>query len=198
MLKLYHDTVLTKRIGLPMANYTRGKNFVANKSTVLHTVAKMFLAQGYHKTTLRDIAKESGIAYSSLINIFGSKEGMLSELVAYVLEGQFTATKKLLSGVTDDKILFYAAETTLQLYMAESHEHIREMYTVSYSLPDTSKIIYNTITRKLEDIFKEHLPELETKDFYCLEIASGGIMRSFITVPCDIFFTLDMKIKFFL
>ena len=181
-----------------MANLTRGKNFVANKSNVLHTVAKMFLAQGYHKTTLRDISKESGIAYSSLINIFGSKEGMLSELVAYVLEGQFVATKKLLSGVTEDKILFYAAETTLQLYMAESHEHIREMYTVSYSLPETSRIIYNTITRKLENIFKEHLPELKTKDFYCLEIASGGIMRSFITIPCDMFFSLDMKVKFFL
>ena len=31
------------------------------------------------------------------------QEGMLAELVAYVLEGQFEATAKLLSGVTDDK-----------------------------------------------------------------------------------------------
>lgn len=158
----------------------------------------MFLSQGYHRTTLRDIAKEAQVAYSSLINIFGSKEGLLSELVAFVLEGQFEATEKLLSGKTEDKILFYAAETTLQLYMAESHEHIREMYSVSYTLPETSKIIYSTITGKLESIFKEHLPELETKDFYCLEIASGGIMRSFMTVPCDMFFTMDMKVRTFL
>ena len=82
--------------------------------------------------------------------------------------------------------------------MAESHEHIREMYAVSYSLPETSRIIYNTITHKLEEIFKDHLPDLDTKDFYCLELASGGIMRSFMTVPCDMFFTMDMKIKTFL
>ena len=181
-----------------MARLSRGKNFEKTKSRLLHIVAQMFLEQGYHRTTLRDISERAGIAYSSLINIFGSKEGMLSELVAYVLEGQFEATSKLLAGRTDDKILFYAAETTLQLYMAESHEHIREMYSVSYSLPETSRIIYNTITHKLEDIFKEHLPDLDTKDFYCLEIASGGIMRSFMTVKCDMFFDMNMKVRFFL
>lgn len=198
MLYLYHDTTLNFERGIKMARIGRGKNFEKMKSKLLHTVAAMFLEQGYHKTTLRDISNAAGVAYSSLINVFGSKEGMLAELVAFVLEGQFEATAKLLSGKTEDKILFYAAETTLQLYMAESHEHIREMYSVSYTLSETSRIIYDTITHKLEDIFKEHLPELETKDFYCLEIASGGIMRSFMTVPCDMFFTMDMKIRFFL
>lgn len=181
-----------------MARIGRGKNFEKTKSKLLHIVAGMFLEQGYHKTTLRDISAESGVAYSSLINIFGSKEGILSELVEFVLEGQFEATAKLLQGVTEDKILFYAAETTLQLYMAESHEHIREMYAVSYSLPETSKKIYGAITHKQEQIFAELLPELDTKDFYCLEIASGGIMRSFMTVPCDMFFTMEMKVRFFL
>ena len=181
-----------------MARLSRGKNFEGMKSRVLHVVAKMFLSQGYHRTTLRDVAREAGIAYSSLINIFGSKEGILSELVAYVLEGQFSATAQLLNGKTEDKILFYAAETTLQLYMAESHEHIREMYAVSYSLPETSRVIYDTITGKLQEIFREHLPNLREQDFYCLELASGGIMRSFMTVPCDRFFTMDMKVRSFL
>ena len=181
-----------------MANLSRGKNFASNRSKALHVAAASFLARGYHATTLREIAREAGVAYSSLINIFGSKEGLLCALVAFVLEGQFAAAKEMVQGKTEDKILFYAAETTLQLYMAESHEHIREMYAVSYSLPASSRVIYNTITHKLEEIFREHLPTLETKDFYCLELASGGIMRSFMTVPCDMFFTMDMKVKAFL
>ena len=181
-----------------MARIGRGKDFERTKSKLLHVVARDFLNHGYYKTTLRDISKESGVAYSSIINIFGSKEGILAELVAFVLEGQYEATGELLRGVSDDRILFFATETTLQLYMAESHEHIREMYSVSYSLPETSKIIYGTVTEKLESIFGEYRPELETKDFYCLEIALGGIMRSFMTVPCDMFFTMDMKVKSFL
>lgn len=181
-----------------MANLSRGKNYAATKSRALHVAARSFLARGYHATTLRELAEEAEVAYSSLINIFGNKEGILSELVAFVLEGQFAAAKRMVEGKTEDNILFYAAETTLQLYMAESHEHIREMYAVSYSLPESSRIIYNTITHKLEEIFCEHLPTLETKDFYCLELASGGIMRSFMTVPCDMFFTMEMKVKAFL
>ena len=181
-----------------MSRIGRGKNFENTKSRLLHIVAGMFLEQGYHRTTLRDISQKADVAYSSLINIFGSKEGILSELVALVFECQFEATEKLLSGITEDKILFYAAETTLQLYMAESHEHIREMYSVSYSLPETSRIVFGTVTKKLEDILSEHLPNHKTSDFYCLEIAAGGIMRSFMTVPADMFFTMDMKVRSFL
>ena len=65
-------------------------------------------------------------------------------------------------------------------------------------MPATTDIIQQTITGKLENIFKEHLPHFETKDFYELEIASGGIMRGFMTVPCDMYFTMDRKITRFL
>ncbi len=92
----------------------------------------------------------------------------------------------------------YAFETVLQLHVAESLEHIREMYLVSYSLPNASKVVYKTITNKLEDIFKDRLPNLETKDFYELEIAVAGIMRGYISVPCDMYFTMARKVKIFL
>ena len=92
----------------------------------------------------------------------------------------------------------YAFETVLQLYMAESIEHIREMYTVSYSLPNSTQVVYKTITNKLEETFKEHLPQLETKDFFELEIASAGIMRGYLSNPCDMYFTMERKVRRFL
>ncbi len=111
-----------------------------------------------------------------------------------MLEGQFKATESLLKDKTEDKILFYAAETTLQLHMAESSEHIRDIYKAAYSLSATTDIIQQTITHKLEEIFKPSLPDLETKDFFELEIASGGIMRGFLTIPCDMYFTMERKV----
>lgn len=168
------------------------------KSKCLHAAAKLFLSKGYTSSTVREIAQEAGVNVSAMIRSCGSKEDLLCELVAYVLEGQFQSTKQILTGITDDKILFYAAETTLQLYMAESSEHIRELYSVAYSLPKSAAIIYYAVTEKLEDIFKEHLPHLETKDFYEYEIASAGIMRNFMTVPCDMYFTMERKVARFL
>ena len=168
------------------------------RSRVLHAAAKLFLERGYQSSTLRRIADTAGVNYGSLCFAFKSKENILCELVAYVLEAQFEATERLLRDVTDDKILFYAAETTLQLHIAESSEHMREMYNVSYSLPASTEIIQRQLTCKLEDIFHEQLPYFQTKDFYEREIASGGIMRGFMSVPCDMYFTMKRKVKSFL
>ena len=181
-----------------MAKETKITRGEANRSKILHAAAKLFLSQGYAESTVKEIAQEAGVNMGSLTFVFKNKENILCELVGFVLEGQFEATETLLKGITEDKVLFYAVETVMQLHMAESSEHMREMYAVSYSLPHSSQIIYRTITGKLEYIFKEYLPHLESKDFYEREIASGGIMRGFMTVPCDMYFTMERKVKSFL
>jgi len=168
------------------------------REKVLHTSAKLFFEKGYYNSTLREIANKSEVNYGSLTFAFKSKENILSELIAKVFEYQFEMSDKYLIGITKDKILYYAFETTLQLYLAESSEHMREMYNVSYSLNTPSLEVFRTISNKLEYIFKEQLPSYEKKDFYELEIASAGIMRNFITVPCDVYFTMERKVKRFL
>lgn len=164
----------------------------------LPAAAKLFLEKGYTNTTMKEIAKCAGIDYNSLNRTFRLKENVLGALVEQVLEGQFKRTAEFLAGKTDDPILFYAAETTLQLYMVESGENIRDLYATAYSLPNTTKIIQDTITAKLEHIFKEYLPHLQSKDFFECEIASGGIMRGFMTTPCDRYFTMERKVAAFL
>lgn len=181
-----------------MANYKLGKDHEKMKNRVLFVSAKLFLQKGYTNTTLREITKEADINLGSLINLFRNKEDILAALVEYVLEGQFNAASQMLKGKTDDKIIFYAAETTLQLYMAESSEYIRDLYNCAYSLPKTTKIIQQTITAKLSDIFHEHLPNLGSLDFFKLEIASGGIMRAFMAVPCSIWLSMEQKVESFL
>ncbi len=181
-----------------MAVKTQAQRHEEMKNKVLYVAAKLFLEKGYTETSLKEISSTAKINIGSLINLFKTKENILCELVEYVLEGQFRATEEFLKNKTDDKILFYAAETTLQLHMAESNEYIRDLYAAAYSMPNTMTLIQQKITGKLEEIFKEQLPTLETKDFFELEIASGGIMRSFMTTPCDMYFTMDRKVRRFI
>lgn len=169
-----------------------------NKQLVLHASAKLFLQKGYTSTTLRQIAKEAGVNIGSLMYTYENKENILCDLVTFVLEGQFTTTAKLLEGVTEDKLLFWAAETTLQLYMAESSEPIREIYLAAYSQPKSAALIYQNIAAKMQSYFREFYPEFEIKDFYELEIATAGIIRGFMSVPCDMYFTMDRKVKRYL
>ena len=168
------------------------------KSLILSTAAKMFIENIYSKTTMNELAKNAGITYGELFRVVQDKETLLCNLVGHVLECQFEKANEVLNSDTDNLIKYYAFETVLQLHIAESNENMREMYSVSYSLPHAAEVVYRTITKNLEVIFKDRLPNLETKDFYELEIAAAGIMRSYITVPCNIYFTMERKIKRFL
>ena len=181
-----------------MANVRSVKDIENLRKKVMHAAATLFLTRGFNQTTVKEISAAAGVSTNTIFYEMKSKDEMLVELVRYVLEGQFQATAKMLNGITDDKILFYAAETTLQLHMAESSEYIRELYGAAYSLPKSTEYIQKTITGKLEEIFKEHLPHLETKDFYELEVASGGIMRGFMTIPCNMYFTMERKVRRYL
>ena len=173
-----------------------GRKLFRNK--VLYAAAKCFLEHGYTNTSNKTIAECAGVHCGSMTQHFGTKENILCELVEYVLKSQFEFTENMLNGITDDKILIYAAETTLQLNMAESSEQVRDLYAAAYSMPKSSAIIQQMITEKLEVIFGQLHPDLDTKEFYKLEIASGGIMRGFMTIPCNMWFTMDQKVAAFI
>ena len=168
------------------------------KAAIISAAAQSFAEKGYNASALREIAADADVNIGSLLHIFGSKEEILAEIIQVVLNKQFEVTAEIIKDLTDDKLLFYATETVLQLHIVEMNENLRDVYSTAYSLPKSSSVIQHTITGKLENVFKEHLPQLETKDFYKLEIASGGIMRGFMTIPCDMWFTMEQKVESFL
>jgi len=61
-----------------------------------------------------------------------------------------------------------------------------------------SAYLHRSTAKRLEGIFGDYLPDAEAKDFYEMEIASTGMMRSFVAVPCDMYFTVERKIARFL
>lgn len=169
-----------------------------SRTLVLHSAIKMFIEKGYSNTKINDISNDCGVTYNEIYRMFVDKDTLLSHLVNLVIEHQFEFTNNYLKDKTNDKILIYAFESILQLYIAESKEHIREMYAVSYSMPSTTHKIYDFFTSKLEDTFKAYLSDYSTKEFFELEMASAGIMRSYIINPCNMYFTIDRKVERFL
>ncbi len=112
-----------------------------SKQQVLNAAARSFLKKGFTNTTIRDITTGAGINSGSFNNYFRTKEDVLYELVELVLGLQFSVSQKLLEGKTEDKLLFYAVETVLQLHIVEMSESLRDVYSAAYSLPKTSDLI---------------------------------------------------------
>lgn len=164
---------------------------------MIYAAVKLFLENGYEKTTTASIAKAAGMAPSSFFAAFENKEALLLTLVKTMFGSQFENTEKLL-GKDPDPLLVYGAETALQMYIAELSEPLRELYVVGYSLPTTSEYIYASTAQKLQYIFAGYMGTSELRDFYEMDIASAGITRGFMAKKCDIYFTMEDKLRRFL
>lgn len=170
---------------------------MSTRDKVLYAAATLFWEKGYEKTAIVDIAARAGVNRGSVLFAIKSKENLLRTLVSYVLESTFSSSASLV-GETGDPVLSYTVETALQLYMAESREEVRELAAVAYTLPSTSDLIYRKTAKRLMELFKTYNPHWEERDFYEREIASGSIMRGYMAKPCDLYFTMERKMRVFL
>ena len=176
----------------------RGKQAsgLLTQQKMLRAAVKLFLEKGYEGTTTAEIARAAGMTPSSFFRAFPSKEALLLELDKRMFSGQFALAEQ--HSTAQDPVLLYAVETAIQLHIAELTEPLRELYVTAYTLPSTSAYLYRSTAKRLEGIFGDYLPDAEAKDFYEMEIASAGMMRSFVAVPCDMYFTVERKIARFL
>lgn len=160
---------------------------------ILTAATALFMQKGFERTTFVDIAKLSDVPKSKILYEFASKEEILSLLVTKFLDGVAEASDAVSKKLTDDKLLIFMANEVLQIYMAEMSDDMRNLYLAGYSMPKTSAEVLKRRTEILYREFGNMLPYLELKDFYELEIASMGIMRAYMSVPCTMYFTLEAK-----
>ena len=164
---------------------------------ILTVCVRLFLEQGYSRTSVSQIVEESGVARGSYLNLFPTKDRILFELVETMFGGQFGAARRLAGGAFPP-VYIYAVETAIQLTLTELNENLREIYIEAYSLPDTAEYIYLHTTAELKKIFGANFPDYTDSDFYEMEIGSSGLMRNYMARKCDIHFPLDHKINRFL
>lgn len=163
---------------------------------MLLAAIQLFLEQGYEKTTTAQISKAAGMSPTSFFAAFENKEALLLTLTKIMFDNQFAKARSFAREL--EPLMVYCLETSLQIYITELSEPLRELYVMAYTLPSTSEYIYKSTSAQIKAIFSPFMPDAEDKDFYEMDIASGSIMRGFMAKQCDMYFTVHKKIKRFL
>ena len=167
------------------------------RKKILTVCVRLFLEQGYRKTSVGQIVEEAGVARGSYLNLFPTKDRILLELVETMFGGQFGVARSI-AGDKLPPVYIYAVETAIQLTLTELNENLRELYTEAYSLPDTAEYIYLHTTAELKKIFGANFPDYAESDFYEMDIGTSGLMRNYMARKCDIHFPLEHKLSRFL
>ncbi len=162
---------------------------------ILTAATALFIQKGYERTIITDIAKLSGVPKSKILYVMNSKEDILCLLVTKFLDGVTSASDRAAKELTDNKVLIFIANDVLQIYMAEMNEDMRNLYLSGYSMPKTSEEVLKRRTDMMYEAFSETFKNFTWNDFYETEIASMGIMRAYMTIPCGAHFSIEAKSK---
>ena len=163
------------------------------KRRILTACVRFFLEKGYTRTTVAEIVKEADVSISTFQNVFRTKDGVLVELVKFMFGSQFDMAGQI-AGQKLPPVYVYAVETSIQLALTELNENLRDIYLEAYSHTEASEYIYQHTSSELYRIFGSYLPSYTESDFYELEIGSAGMMRGYMSRPCDKYFTLEKKV----
>ena len=164
---------------------------------ILTVCVRLFLEQGYKRTSVSQIVDEAGVARGSYLNLFPTKDKILLDLTETMFGGQFGMARSIADAKLPP-VYAYAVETAIQLTLTELNENLREIYIEAYSLPETSEYIYLHTTAELKQIFGANFPDYSDSDFYEMEIGTAGLMRNYMARKCDIHFPLERKLSRFL
>jgi AcrR family transcriptional regulator len=149
------------------------------RNKVLDVSKRLFVAQGYSRTTIKQIISESGITTGSLYHFFQNKE----DILLHVAEEVFHLASELADHIItdkDDPCLRFALEISLQLHFILEHGNIGEIYLAAYGSSQISERICAMATDRNSALFKGHNPGYTREDFYTRSLAIKGILHSFI------------------
>jgi AcrR family transcriptional regulator len=149
------------------------------RSKVLDVSKRLFVTQGYSRTTIKQIISEAGITTGSLYHFFRNKE----DILLHVAEEMFRMATELgdsFIAESDHPGLRFAMEIALQLHFILEDKTIGEIYLAAYGSSQISERICMWATERNTELFKARNPEFTQEDFYTRSLAIKGILHSFI------------------
>jgi len=161
---------------------------------ILSSAIRLFLENGYSKTTLKMISEDCGLRQGTIAYHFHTKEDMLYYLLQALTEFHGGIIDNACEE-TKDILISYATEITIQLALCETDRKAWDLYYSAYSQFRTFEFIKNWAAQEHYRLFSQRLPEWTETDFKLKEHIASGIELAAFFAPCDRFFTLENKIS---
>lgn len=161
---------------------------------ILKSAIRLFLENGYSKTTIRAISADCGLRQGTIAYHFHAKEDMLYYLIQALTEFHGGIIDKVLEQ-SKDVLFSYAAEIAIQIALCETTPKAWDLYYSAYSQFKTFEFIKEWAAKEHHLLFKDRLVDWTESDFAEKEHIASGIELAVFYAPCDRFFTLEKKIS---
>lgn len=159
---------------------TREKKSRAVKEKIMDIARDLIIAQGYKKTTIRQIIEKAGVSTGTLYHFFLDKEDIFLHLAAQA----YTFTMQVADNITEyknDPVLRYALTRVLELKAAEKDDAIAEMLLDVHGSWRITKRVLPVDIEKIKSLFQQYNKDFSYADYYVRTLTLRGMRASLIT-----------------
>ena len=141
---------------------------------IIQLAARLFIDEGYTKTSFARIAKELDLSTGNITFYFKSKEHLLAVLVDELCSFQ-TLLMEHAADEGKTSLLAYCLELTAMAAICEEDEPTRDFFATTYMSPITLAIIRENDTKKTREVFREFCPDWTDAQWAATENIVSGI-----------------------
>jgi AcrR family transcriptional regulator len=156
---------------------------------IIDAAVELFIENGFHKTTTRQIASAAGFSIGSLYEYVKSKEDILYLVCDAIHQEMIHSVTEALSQATEAKNALAAAVREYFLVCHRMSDHILLIYQETQSLPQNwrKKVLENEvmITGLFVDILARLIAsgDLPEMDEHTIELAAHNITVPHVDIP---------------
>ena len=194
---MYHTEGTDTMIDSIIRRNDRRNPYNETQITIIRSAAKLFLKEGYTKTTIKKVEQDSGVKVGNITYYFRSKEDLFLLLVEELMDFHAAMLEKEAED-SGDHLYAYAMEIAAQIALCEGNPKAWDLYHSAYSLPHTYEHIRNWAAEKNSYLLRDRLPSWSEREFREKELVASGIELAALKTFCERGFTLDKKVSLFL
>ena len=136
--------------------------------------AKLFIEDGYSKTTMKRISRELDLSPGNITFYFPTKDHLLAVLINELFDFQNLMIEKVAEDGKSSLFAYCLEFVAIAAACAES-EVARDFYTSAYSSPYTLDLIRKNDTQKTKAVFGEFCKSFSEVDWVATENIASGI-----------------------
>ncbi len=178
------------------------KKSTTTRSAIIDSAIKLFEEQGYYATSIKDIAKESGIVHSSIYYYFKNKESIARKIFDLIIEEIYVINNNLYSKNPDIllNIMVQYILTFKYIALNKSTQAVH-LDLVRFSDYDTAdlKRLNNTYFKNIRQLFDEYKYDCTDNQLIVYIITSDAFSKALFKgiINNHIDFTLFEAIDYF-
>lgn len=147
----------------------------AVQGKIISVARKLFLAQGYQKTKMRQIKDAADLKMGTIYHFYKNKEDIFAHIV---LEAFFRVLDRTAKIAGQNTLLHLACELAWHVHTMAQHAPSAELYLMSYNSPDiAAKMLINQIERS-QALFGKTLPNLTEAEHKLYAMVVRGLMQT--------------------